>query len=156
MGDTTDKPKKPKKLTQSIKRHRARSLAVQALYQWHMSGASLVVIELEFQEDNDFQKLDENYFSELLHKIPAQISKIDETLNLFVTRSLADMSPIELAILRMGTYELFERLDIPYRVIINECVNLTKTFGATDGYKYVNAVLDNVAKKVRPKEASKK
>ncbi len=153
MSNNTDKSKKP---TKAIKRHRARSLAVQALYQWHMSGASLVVIELEFREDNDFQKLDEAYFSELLHKVPAQISKIDETLSLFLTRSLADMSPIELAVLRMGTYELLERTDVPYRVVINESVNLTKTFGATDGYKYVNGVLDKVAQKVRQQEISKK
>ncbi len=143
-----NKSKQPK----PAQRRRARRLAVQALYQWQISGSSLLAIEMEFREDNDFRKLDEDYFSELLHQVPAQIGRLDETLGQLLDRPLQDLSPIELVILRMGTYELLERKDVPYRVVINEGVDLAKTFGATDGHKYVNGVLDKLARRVRQDE----
>ncbi len=147
MGEY-NKSKQPK----PAQRRRARRLAVQALYQWQISGSSLLAIEMEFREDNDFRKLDEDYFSELLHQVPAQIGRLDEMLGQLLDRPLQDLSPIELVILRMGTYELLERKDVPYRVVINEGVDLAKTFGATDGHKYVNGVLDKLARRVRQDE----
>ncbi len=148
MSDANHKSK-PKPL-KPAERRRARRLAVQALYQWHLSGASLLTIEQEFREDNDFRQLDEAYFCELLHRVPGQISRLDEIFGAFLDRPLQELTPIELAILRMSTYELLERKDVPYKVVINEGVDLAKTFGATDGHKYVNGVLDQVARKVRP------
>lgn len=133
-------------------RKKARKLALQALYQWQMAGSSLVAVEAEFCEDNDMRKVDKEYFSELLHRIPMQISRLDELVTPFLDRPLQELTPIELIILRIGAFELAERKDVPYRVIINEGVNLAKAFGATDGHKYVNGILDKLAHNLRESE----
>ncbi len=133
-------------------RKKARKLALQALYQWQMAGSSLVSVEAEFCEDNDMRKVDKEYFSELLHRIPMQISRLDKLVTPFLDRPLQELTPIELIILRIGAFELAERKDVPYRVIINEGVNLAKAFGATDGHKYVNGILDKLAHNLRESE----
>ena len=135
------------------KRRKARRFAVQALYQWQLTDASLTSIEMEFIEDNDMQNVDQDYFSELLHKVPAMLSELDEALALCLDRSRDDLTPIELSILRLGAYELQQRWDVPYKVVINEAVDLSKRFGAADGHKYVNGVLDKLARRLRPDEA---
>jgi len=139
-------------------RKQSRKAVVQALYQWQMSSNNISDIEQQFREENANAKMDFEYFSELLHKIPAEIGTIDELIKPFVDRTMDDINPVELAILRLGTYELKNRPDIPYRVVINEGVDLTKKFGADQGHKFVNGMLDKLAKSLRVEEilASKK
>jgi len=133
-------------------RKQSRKAAVQALYQWHMAAQNLGVIEAQFREENANTKMDFEYFSELLHKIPAELGELDDLIRPFVDRSMSDINPVELAILRLGAYELKHRLDIPYRVVINEGVDLTKKFGADQGHKFVNGMLDKLAKSIRVDE----
>jgi N utilization substance protein B len=130
---------------QVARRRKARHYTVQALYQWKMGGSPLNQIEAEFRTDNDFTKVDGEYFHELLHEIPAQLSELDDAIAPALTdRALHEIGPVEIALLRMAVYELKVRLDVPYKVVINEAVALAKKFGATDSHKFINAVLDNV------------
>jgi len=131
-------------------RHKARRLAVQALYQWQFTGYDASEIEAHFRADNDFKKVDSDYFHELLNNICIEAAVLDGQFAGFLDREIKALNPVELSILRLGTYELAQRLDIPYRVVINEATELAKIFGAEGGYKYVNGVLDKVAKAVRP------
>lgn len=136
--------------TQVAKRRKARHYAVQALYQWKMASASLNQIEAEFRTDNDFNKVDGEYFHELLHNIPAQLDELDDAIAPTLTdRALHEINPVELALLRMAVYELKARIDVPYKVVINEAVSLAKKFGATESHKFINAVLDKVAEQYR-------
>ncbi len=146
--------KKRKKVSKTEMRRQARSFALQALYQWHMSGSTLSDIEAQFHAEYDLQGSDTALFAELLHKIPAQLSELDGEIEPVIDRSLKDLDPIELCVLRIGTYELAKRPEVPYRVAINEAVNLAKIFGATDSHKYINGVLDKLAKKLRSAEVS--
>lgn len=130
-------------------RKRARRLAMQALYQWQLSGHSLKDVDAQFQDDEDMPRADGQYFRELLHKIPARLDEVDDTLAPWLDRSVEQLDPVERAILRIAVYELLFRIDIPYRVVINEAVALAKTFGAAEGYKYVNGVLDQAARALR-------
>ena len=132
------------------KRRKARHYAMQALYQWKMSHSSLNKIEAEFRTDNDFTKVDSDYFSELVHQVPATLDELDEAIAPTLTdRAIHEVNPVELALLRMSVYELKARLDVPYKVVINESVSLAKKFGAEDSHKFINAVLDNVATQFR-------
>ena len=137
----------------AAKRHKARHYAMQALYQWHMAGANLNDIEAEFRAEYDFNKVDGEYFHILLHEIPAKLDDIEAVFSPYmVERALDELDPIERALLRIGTFELMERIDVPYKVVINESVNLAKKFGATDGHKFINGVLDQVARQLRSVE----
>ena len=118
---------------------------MQALYQWHMAGASLSVIEAEFLDDYDFEHVDLEYFQALLHEIPSCVDELEAHLSPLLDRGIDDLDPIERTLLRMGCWELAERLDVPYKVVINEAVALAKKFGATDSYKFINGVLDKIA-----------
>lgn len=137
-------------------RRQARSLAMQALYQWHMAGQALNEIEAQFYVDNDFKKVDTEYFKTILHAVPAKVTEIDDAFAPLLDRPIQEIDPVELAILRLATFELLERIDIPYRVVINEGVELAKVFGATDGHKFVNGILDKLAPKVRTAETRTK
>lgn len=130
-------------------RRKARRFLVQALYQWQISGSDLAQIEAEFRTDNDMSKVDLEYFHELLHGVPRDCSALDEKIKPFMDRDINDTTPIELAIMRLSSYELIHRLDVPYRVVINEAVELAKTFGSTDGHKYVNSIIDKLAQRER-------
>ena len=130
-------------------RHKARRLATQALYTWQMAGQSLADIESEYSVDHDMSKVDGEYFHELLHQVPAHLDELDEQLLPLLDRSIDEVDGVERAILRLGCYELAHRLDVPYRVVINESVKLAKTFGADQSHKYINGILDGVAKKLR-------
>ncbi len=130
----------------------ARSLAMQALYQWHIAGQSLNEIEAQFRVDNDFVGVDGAYFHEILHGVPSQKTELDEAIAPCLDRPLEELDPVELAILRLSTYELRNRIDVPYRVVINEGIELAKVFGATDGHKFVNGVLDKLAPTLRAAE----
>jgi len=143
---------KPVHNTLAAERRKARHYGMQALYQWHMAGAAVSDIEAEFRTDYDFSHVDLEYFQSLLHKIPACLDELDEALEPLLDRKLKDLDPIELTLLRMGMYELTWRIDVPYKVVINEEVALAKKFGATDSHKYVNGVLDKAARQLRKVE----
>jgi N utilization substance protein B len=139
----------------AAKRHKARHYAMQALYQWHMAGAPLNHIEAEFRTEYDFDKVDGEYFHILLHEIPAQLDDVEAAFSPYmVERSLEELDPIERALLRIGTFELKERIDVPYKVVINEAVNLAKKFGASESHKFINGVLDQVAQQLRSVEVN--
>ncbi len=137
-------------------RTNARKAAVQALYQWQMTGQSLVEIERQFVEDERLKNVQKSYFTELFHGVPKNLGAIDEALNEFVDRPVDMVDPVERAILRIGAYELLYRLDMPYRVILNEGINLAKYFGADGSHKYVNGILDKLAQKNRAVEIKAK
>ncbi|MFV8781333.1 transcription antitermination factor NusB [Microbulbifer sp. SA54] len=133
-------------------RRKARHYAMQALYQWQMAGANLNAIEAEFHADNDMSKTDVAYFRELLHGVAKNLDDIENTYAEYLDRKVDDLDPVSRALLRMSTYELQSRIDVPYKVVINEAVALAKKFGPTDAYKYINGILDKVAAKVRSVE----
>jgi N utilization substance protein B len=125
---------------------------MQALYQWDLSGSSLSEIEVQFLHNEDFSKADKDYFHELLHQVPARLDEVEQAFSSYLDRPLREVDPVERAVLRMATYELMARIDVPYKVIINESVNLAKKFGAEQAYKYVNGVLDQTARRLRAAE----
>jgi transcription antitermination protein NusB len=137
-------------------RTNARKAAVQALYQWQMTGQDLGDIERQFLEEDRLKDVQKTYFYELFHGVPEHLDVIDETLTEFVDRPVDKIDPVERAILRIGVYELLHRLDMPFRVILNEGINLAKHFGADGSHRYVNGILDKVAQKKRTLEAAKK
>jgi N utilization substance protein B len=140
----------------SRQRSRSRSLAVQALYQWQMAGQDVADIISHFLVEQDGKTFDTGYFDELVRGVPARLNALDEALSPCIDRKLDAVDPVERAILRLGAYELIEHPEIPYRVVINEAVELAKTFGAEKGHRYVNGVLDKAARALRPLEASAK
>lgn len=135
-----------------IARHNARRYALQAMYQWQLAGTSIQDIETEFLHYHIDKKLDLEYFKELIHGVPKHQHEIDREMQVYLGRPLQEIDPIELAVLRLAIYELMKRPDVPYRVIINEALELTKKFGSVEGHKFVNGVLDRVAKKNRMTE----
>jgi len=138
--------------TLAAERRKARHYGLQALYQWYMADAGLNAIEAEFRADYDFSHVDLEYFQALLHQIPACVDELEARLEPLLDRKLDDLDPIERTLLRMGTFELAKRLDVPYKVVINEEVALAKKFGATDSHKYINGVLDKLARELRKAE----
>ena len=143
---------KPAYNTLAAERRKARHYGMQALYQWQMAGAPLGDIEAEFRADYDFSHVDLEYFQALLHEVPACTDELEGIFEPLLDRKLDDLDPIERTLLRMGTFELSQRLDVPYKVVINEEVALAKKFGATDSHKYINGVLDKVARELRKVE----
>lgn len=133
-------------------RRQARSLAMQALYQWQLAAQPINEIEAQFRVDNDFTSVDGAYFREILHGVPANKTEIDDAFAGLLDRPLDELDPVELSILRLSTFELLKRVDVPYRVVINEGIELAKVFGATDGHKFVNGVLDRLAPVLRAAE----
>ena len=113
---------------------------------------TLADIEKHFRDDEDFTKVDGEYFHEILHTVPARIDEIDAYYEPHLDRAVDRLDPVERALLRMATYELEKRLDIPYRVVINESVNLAKKYGAEQAHRYINGVLDKVAQQLRSVE----
>ena len=130
-------------------RKKARHMLVQALYQWQLSGANINAIEAQYMAEKGMAKADSDFFRELLHEIPAKLDELDAAYREFLDRDPDALDPISLAVLRIGVYELLHRVDVPYRVVINESVNLAKTFGPTDAYKYINGIVDRVAARAR-------
>jgi transcription antitermination protein NusB len=135
-------------------RRRAREVALQGLYQWLLSQADGAEIEAHLQEEENFDKLDRVHFDALLHGCIREAAELDAVLARHVDRKTSLLSPVEHAVLMIGVYELRHCIDIPYRVAINEGVELAKSFGGTDGHKYVNGVLDKAAAELRPVEVS--
>ncbi|MCK9619917.1 MAG: transcription antitermination factor NusB [Methylobacter sp.] len=133
-------------------RTNARKAAVQALYQWQMAGQNLSEIERQFLEEERLKDAQKSYFVELFYGVPKNLDAIDQVLSEFVDRPVDTIDPVERAILRIGVYELLHRLDMPYRVVLNEGINLAKYFGADGSHKYVNGILDKVAQQRRAME----
>ena len=129
-------------------RKKSRTLLVQALYQWQISDYPVNAIEAQYRADNT-GKIDWEYFHEIFTGITAAVETLDNSFSGLLDRDLKQLNPIELAILRLGCFELTHRIDIPYRVVINEAIELAKKFGATDSHKYVNGVLDKLAREHR-------
>lgn len=126
----------------------SRRLALQAIYQWQLTGQDIDEIEVQFFGEENRRKADMSYFHELLHRVPACLDELDAHLSLHLDRPISDVDPVERAILRNACYELIYRRDIPPKVVINEAVNLTKKFGAEQGHRFVNGVLDRVIKRL--------
>ena len=135
-------------------RRRSREFALQGLYQWLVSGAEAAVVDAHIRELEEFSKCDSAHFDALLHGCIAEAAEIDVALTRHVDRKTTLLSPVEHAVLMIGVYELRHCIDIPYRVAINEAVEVAKSFGGTDGHKYVNGVLDKTAADLRPAEVA--
>ena len=133
-------------------RRRSRELALQGLYEWLVSGTDAAVIDAHMHEQEGFDKSDRAHFDALLHGCIQEASALDAVLARHVDRKTNELSPVEHAVLMIGAYELTHCVDIPYKVAINEAVELAKSFGGTDGHKYVNGVLDKSAADLRPAE----
>ena len=134
----------------------ARRSAVQAIYQWQLTGYNLSEIERQFVEEHGLSKGELPYFQDLLHQVPRKLDVIDAALAEFTSRPVEQIDPVERAILRISVYELMDRLEIPYRVVVNEGINLAKEFGATQSHKFVNGLLDKIARKYRAAESAAK
>ena len=145
--------KKPMRRTPAkSQRRRSRELALQGLYEWLLSGAEAATIDAHMREHEGFEKCDSAHFDALLYGCIAEAADLDAVLARHVDRKTTELSPVEHGVLLIGVYELKHCIDIPYKVAINEGVELAKAFGGTDGHKYVNGVLDKAAGDLRPVE----
>ena len=133
-------------------RRRSREYAVQGLYQWQLNAGDPTLIADDLKRTKGFEQADEKHFRELLYGAIEHVEALHGDLQPFLDRPVKELSPVEHAILLVGGYELRHHIEVPYRVVINECVELAKTFGGTDGFKYVNGVLDKLALSVRDTE----
>ena len=137
-------------------RHRARELALQAIYQWRMSGGDHLEIEKTTRAEKSLGRYDIELFSQLLRGVVEHNQALVATLTPHLDRDMNTLSPIEFSVLLLGAFELSRHPEVPYRVVINEAVELAKTFGGTDGHKFVNGVLDKLAAQVRAVEVAAK
>ena len=140
----------------SSDRTRARRYAMQALYEWQVSGKSPRDIEQQFLIEHQTRNFDRQYFKELLIGTTDQVEELDEFIIPLSVRPFAEVDLIEKAILRLGSYELKNRIDIPYRVVINEAIELSKTFGADQGHRFINGTMDKLAENLRKVEVAAK
>ena len=145
------KPARPKSA-----RRRSRELALQGLYEWLVGKSDVPAIEAHMREQEGFDKCDRVHFDALLQGCVAEAADLDAVLSRHVDRKTTELSPVEHGVLLIGAYELKHCIDVPYRVAINEAVELAKSFGGTDGHKYVNGVLDKTAGDLRPAEVAAK
>jgi len=136
----------------SYARSLARRYAVQAIYQWQLNQLDDQAIDLYFVPEKDRRRIDEEYFIELVQQVVRQAAELDTVIAPVLDRGMAAVDPVELAILRLGVCELKYHIDVPYRVIINECIVLAKLFGAENSHKYINSILDKLATGLRPAE----
>ncbi|WP_426197527.1 transcription antitermination factor NusB [Massilia sp. DWR3-1-1] len=135
-------------------RHRAREFALQGLYQWLLNNEAATTVVTNIRAAHGFEKADGDHFAALLYGAIKDSVSLREAIAPVIDRRVDELSPIEHAVLLIGAYELKNNLDIPYRVVINEAVELTKSFGGIDGHKYVNGVLDKLAPKLRAEEVA--
>ena len=164
MSDLNPKPAGPastaaapakKRPAPKSARRRSREIALQGLYEWLLSAADAGVIDAHMHEQEGFEKCDKRHFEALLHGCIREAADLDAVLKRHVDRDTTLLSPVEHGVLLIGAYELKHCMDVPYRVAINEAVELAKSFGGTDGHKYVNGVLDKAAADLRPDEVRK-
>ncbi len=137
-------------------RGKSRRFAMQAVYQWQMTGDNITDIKQQFFDENNFSLIDSEYFSELVSGVASSVSELDPLLEKNMSRNIEAVDPVERAILRLATYEFVNRFDVPYRVVLNEAVNITKEYCAEKSHTFVNAVLDKVAKEIRHIEIQSK
>jgi transcription antitermination protein NusB len=154
VSDKTTTMKRRSAAPHKSARRRSRELALQGLYQWLLSGSDAVVIAAELAQSDDFNKSDVAYFRTLLNGVIDHASELEVRVAPLLDRAVKDLSPIERAILLLAGFELMHELKVPYRVVINEAVELAKVFGGTDGHKYVNGVLDKLAAQLRELEVT--
>jgi len=138
------------KASQSGARSRARELLVQSLYQMQITGHDETELLSQFRDRPDYARVDQKYFDEALIAICRNTASIEKSIDKLADRPLSQLDPVERGILLLGFYELLEKPDVPFRVVINESVKIAKRFGAVGGHKYVNALLDRAAKELRP------
>ncbi|MBP6366662.1 MAG: transcription antitermination factor NusB [Nitrosomonas sp.] len=143
----SQKMEKPKS-----RRRVAREFVLQGIYQWKVAGGSASFIEQQLRESDEFKQIDEKHFISLLHGALKDVEGLHATIQPCLDRPLIELSPVEFAILLLSTYELIHHPEIPYRAIINEAIELAKTYGGSDGHKYVNGVLDKLAIRLRTVE----
>ncbi len=130
----------------------ARRLALQALYQWQLTGHSFAELRNQYATDEGYPEVDPEYFQQLLQGVVENAETLDGLLGQWLDRPVAQLDPVEHAVLLIGVEELRAHVEVPYRVVLNECVELAKKFGATDGHKFINAVLDRAARELRSAE----
>ena len=130
-------------------KRRARKLALQSLYQWHMSGTDVSEIEAQFRVANNMEKVDAVYFCHLLYGVSSHLKQLEDAFTPWLDRPIQSLNPIELTVLRLSVFELLHCPEIPYRVVLDESVSLTKAFGSQDGHRYVNGFLHHLAKEIR-------
>jgi len=133
----------------SSNRHNARKAAVQALYQWDLTKQDAQDIEEHFSQIHDMQNIDKKYLREIMLELPKVEGELKQAIEPFIGRDFAALDPVERAILRLGAYELSYKSDVPTRVVINEMIELAKVFGSDHSYKFVNGVIDKLAKELR-------
>jgi N utilization substance protein B len=136
-------------------RRRAREYALQGMYQWQLAGAAPADIRSQLAEDRQFDKADRDYFAQLLSGAIAEAEALKSELAPALDRKVEELSPVERGILLLAVWELKHSPEVPFRVVINEAIELAKEFGGTDGYKYVNGVLDRLAPRLRPHERAR-
>ena len=135
-------------------RHLARRAVVQALYQWELTQQSRLDIEKHFLADDSHKKSDTEYFHELIREIPRLVEELDANLAPYIDRSISLVDPVERAVLRLAAYEMLHHPEIPYRVVLNEAIELSRTFGSDNGYRFVNGILDKMGAEIRSVEAA--
>ena len=156
MSDVAGNAAAATKAATKSPRRRAREFALQGIYQWRLSDNDEAAIVAHLRDSEDFIKADRELFSRLLRGVLAHQASLQEQLQPCLDRPFAELSPVESGILLIGAYELVNYPQTPYRVIINEAIDLTKAFGGTDGHKYVNGVLDKLAARLRPEKVDAK
>ncbi|SPP32354.1 N utilization substance protein B [Arsenophonus endosymbiont of Aleurodicus floccissimus] len=132
-------------------RHRARACAVQAIYSWQLSGNSIADVEVEFLSEQDMSDVNVTYFRELLNGVSTHVLELDKKMAPYLSRQLGELGQVEKAVLRLAMFELCYRDDVPYKVAINEAIELAKVFGAEESHKFINGALDKVVATVRKK-----
>lgn len=130
-------------------RHNARKAAVQALYQWDITQQAADQIEPQFEQIHDMRNIDRKYLRTIMREVPRLEAELEQAISPFIGRSFTSLDPVERAILRIGTYELTHCPDIPTRVVLNEMIELAKIFGAEHSYKFINGVMDKLARELR-------
>ena len=146
----------PARASHKTSRRRSREFAMQGLYQWQLAGTDAATIESHMAVAKGFDKIDRVYFSSLLAGAIREAQRLEESLQPYLDRKCAELSPVERAILFIAAYELENQPEVPFRVVINEAVELAKSYGGSDGYKYVNGVLDKLAADKRQHEIARK
>ncbi|MFO7579513.1 transcription antitermination factor NusB [Nitrosomonas halophila] len=134
------------------RRHLSRELALQGIYQWRLAGGNASDIDAQLREAKIFSRVDAAYFADLLYGVLEHVTALQAQIQPCLDRQLSELSPVEFSILSLSTYELVHHPEIPYRAVINEAIELAKSYGGTDGHKYVNGVLDKLASRLRPEE----
>ena len=156
VADSSAETKVVKKAKVSQNRRKSRELVLKAVYRGMINASELKQIISDAKEDPEYIKADENYFKHLLEGVTVRVAELDSQISVYIDRKLEELSPVEHAILRISSFELMFDMSIPYRVAINEGVELAKLYGGVDGHKYINGVLDKVAASARPSEFGKK